>query len=165
MFPNTSGKSPVGKGSPSWPGVGPVTLLGVGSGGGQGPRAMRPEEVSRPWRHWYTGPYSSLPGAVCASLDLSQCPGLSPLDARAHLPPPVRSPKNTSRYCQTSLSVQSHPRGEPVLWRESSVLWEEKQGWQERLAPHPCVLPEQDRRRGTGCWDLLMYCEPLIGVI
>ena len=43
MSPNTSGKSPVGKGNPSWPHVGPMTLLGVGSGGGQGPRAMGPE--------------------------------------------------------------------------------------------------------------------------
>ena len=42
MFPNTSGKSPVGKGSPSWPGVGPVTLLGVGVRRRSGPQGDEP---------------------------------------------------------------------------------------------------------------------------
>ena len=73
--------------------------------------------------------------------------------------PVLRITKNNSRYCQTSLSGQSHPCGEPVLWSESSFLREEMPGWENRPMTHPCVLSEQNRRRWTSCWDLLMYCE------
>ena len=32
-------------------------------------------------------------------------------------------------------------------------------GWESRPVTHPCVLSEQNGRRWTGCWGLLMYCE------
>ena len=32
-------------------------------------------------------------------------------------------------------------------------------GWENRPVTHPFVFSEQNRRRWTSCWDLLMYCE------
>ena len=91
MFPSTSGKSPVGKGNPSWPGVGPVTLLGVGSGGGQGPRAMGPERGFRALLPW---PYSSLLGTVLCIVG----------------PLTVPQPLSTGYWCSPPSTHQDHQK-------------------------------------------------------
>lgn len=104
MFPNTSGKSPVGKGSPSWPGVGPVPLLGVGSGGGQGPGRWDQRRSLVPGGTGTLGPI-----ALCRGLSVRRWTSRS-APASLHWTPGL-----------TSLCPSDHRKVPPDIARHPSV--------------------------------------------